>query len=84
MKHAGSDALDRIEPLLQQLRALDGLVEKTRGHFYRRSRGFLHFHEDPSGLHVDVRLEEQGDFARFRVETEKERAAVLKLIRSVL
>jgi hypothetical protein len=52
MRHAGAAALDQLEPLLQQLRALPALKEKARGVFYLRSRAFLHFHEDPSGLHA--------------------------------
>ena len=31
MKHARAEALDRLEPLLAQLRHVDGLTEKTRG-----------------------------------------------------
>ena len=45
MKHAGPKALDRIEPLLKQLRGHAGLKEKSRGCFYLRGRSFLHFHE---------------------------------------
>jgi hypothetical protein len=54
MRHARDQDLDRIEPLLAQLRALPGLVEKKRGVFYRKSRGFLHFHEDPKGMFADI------------------------------
>ena len=50
MKHAGGEALDRLEPLLERLRACPGMKEKTRGVFYRAGRAFLHFHEDPAGL----------------------------------
>ena len=78
MRHARAEALDGLEPFLERLRAVPGLVEKTRGVFYVRSRAFLHFHEDPSGLHADVRL--GSDFSRFRVETAEERDAVLARI----
>jgi hypothetical protein len=40
-----------------------------------RSKPFLHFHEDPSGLHADVRL--GPEFSRVRVETAGERDALL-------
>jgi len=66
MKHAGPQALDRLEPLIAQIRALPGLVEKQRGTFYRKSRAFLHFHEDPKGLFADIRLEGD-DFERIDV-----------------
>jgi len=66
MKHAGPEALDRLEPLIVRIRALPGLVEKQRGTFYRKSRAFLHFHEDPKGLFADIRLEGE-DFERIDV-----------------
>jgi hypothetical protein len=78
VRHAKTDALDALEPLLQRLRSVEGLNEKTRGVFYRRSKAFLHFHEDPSGLHADVRL--ASDFERFRVQTSKERDALVRRI----
>ncbi len=56
MKHAGPAALDRLELLLVQIRTLPGLVEKSRGVFYRKGKAFLHFHEDPAGLFADVRF----------------------------
>jgi hypothetical protein len=83
MKHAGPTALDQLEPLLSELRAFDALKEKARGVFYRRARAFLHFHEDPSGLHADLRLDGD-DFERFRVQDEAERAALLALVRQSL
>ncbi len=79
MKHAGPEALDSIEPLLEELRAVPSLVEKKRGVFYRGSRAFLHFHQDPSGMHADVRVGE--DFDRYRVETKSEQAKLLGLVR---
>ena len=54
MRHARDQDLDRIEDLLVLLRALPGLVEKKRGVFYRKSRAFLHFHEDPKGMFADI------------------------------
>ncbi len=83
MKHAGVDALDRLEPLLAAVRALPGLKEKGRGVFYRGGRACLHFHEDPAGLFADVRLS-GADFDRYRVETEQEREVFLLLIASQL
>ncbi len=80
MKHAGAAALDALEPLLAELRAMPGLKEKSRGAFYRRSSAFAHFHEDPAGLFADLRGE-SGDFDRFRVENEVERAAFLSQVR---
>lgn len=78
MRHATTPALDELEPFLSRLRALPSLVEKKRGVFYRGSKAFLHFHEDPSGLHADVRLD--AEFERFRVQTPDEQDALLALI----
>ena len=47
-----------------------------------RSKAFLHFHEDPSGLHADLRL--GSEFSRFRVETAEERDALLERIEAAL
>jgi hypothetical protein len=43
-----------VEGLLVELRTLPGLTEKKRGVFYRKSRAFLHFHEDPQGMFADI------------------------------
>jgi hypothetical protein len=66
---------------LSDLRAIDGLVEKSPGTFYRRSRAFLHFHADPSGLYADVRLHGD-DFDRRPVHTRAEQQQLLRAIRS--
>ena len=82
MRHARSEALDELEPLLGDLRSIPGLVERSRGVFFRRSKAFLHFHEDPSGPHADVRVGD--DFERHRVATAEERAGLLALISSAV
>ena len=75
MRHATSDALDRLEPLLAKLRLVEGLVERKRGTFYRKGNATLHFHEDPSGLYADVKLD--GEWQRLRATTATEQRAVL-------
>ena len=84
MKHAGEQALDRLEPMLEALRALDPLDEKKRGVFHVKSRAFLHFHEDPAGLFCDVRLDPANGFRRFRVETGRERSDLMSRIAAAL
>jgi uncharacterized beta-barrel protein YwiB (DUF1934 family) len=79
MKHAGSDTLTAIEPLLRQLREYSSLAERTPGSFYRKSTAFLHFHEDASGTYADVKLD-GAEFTRMRVSTSKEQAHLLALI----
>jgi hypothetical protein len=55
MKHAGSDALAGLAALLADLRSRNGLVEKKPGVFYRKSKAFVHFHEDQAGIYMDIR-----------------------------
>ena len=82
MKHAGQAALDGIEPMLAALRGLPGLKEKSRGTFYRGSKAFIHFHEDPAGMFADVRLAD--DFERMRVSTKREQDTCISKVRAVL
>ena len=70
MKHAGSDALDQLEPILIELRKISGLRERKRGAFYLGSAGFLHFHEDPAGFFADVKI--NGEFIRLPINSRKE------------
>jgi hypothetical protein len=82
VRHARGEALDELEPLLAALRDLPALRERSRGVFYRGGHAFLHFHEDPTGLHADVRLAK--DLERFRVQTSRERDALLARVRRAL
>lgn len=78
MKHATAAGLAGIEGLLGQVRQIPGLVEKRPGVFYRKSRAFLHFHEDPAGLFADYRPGEE--WIRLPVGTAAEQAALLVAI----
>jgi hypothetical protein len=80
MRHATPDDLVPIEALLRDLRSLSGLVERTPGTFYRRSRAFLHFHADPSGLFADIRLQGE-DFERIPIDSPAAQAALLGQVR---
>jgi hypothetical protein len=86
MKHAGPASLDALEPLLAEIRprvAIDPkIVEKKRGSFYRRGKGWLHFHEDPAGYFAD--LKGPDDWLRMRVSDADERQALMAAIDEVL
>jgi hypothetical protein len=83
MRHARDEDLDRVEPMLAELRALSGLTEKSRGVFYRRSRACLHFHADGDDTYADLRLE--GDvFERMRATTKAEQRALVAMVRRAL
>lgn len=80
MKHAGEQALDVLEALLVALRPLPGMTEKKRGVFYRKSKAFLHFHEDPAGLYADLRAATGGDFERYDVSTPSGRETLIGIV----
>ena len=82
MKHAGKAALDALDDLLSNVRALTGLKEKSRGVFYKRASAFLHFHEDTEGLFADLQID--GSWERFCVNTQEERLKLLARIKAVL
>jgi hypothetical protein len=82
MKHAGAKVLQRLSDLLGEIRQRPGLKEKKLGIFYFRSKSFLHFHEDPAGLFADLGF--GADFERYRVNTQKERRALLSAIDRLL
>ena len=77
MKHARDAALDSIEPVLIELRQLDDLREKKRGVFYKKSIAFIHFHEDPAGIFVDLRC--GSEWLRLPLNTAAERRRLLRL-----
>jgi hypothetical protein len=78
MRHATQEDLDRLEPLLVELRKLPQLRERSRGSFSRGSHAFLHFHEDSGEFFVDVKLD--GRFRRAKVTRRHKRAELLSRI----
>lgn len=79
MAHASSEALDKLEGLLEKIRALGIATEMKRGIFYRGGTAFLHFHEFPDGLAAD--LKQGGDFVRFPVDTKAQQAKLVAALR---
>ena len=79
MKHASPDTLAAIEPLLRKVRENTSLIQRTPGSFYRKSKAYLHFHEDPTGIYADVRLHGT-EFIRVRATTAQEQAHLVSLI----
>ena len=69
-----------LEPFLAELRQRHPqLREKSSGSFYVKSKGYLHFHEDPAGIFADVKLD-LIEFTRYRATTAKEQRALLARI----
>ena len=82
MKRTGAATLERIAPLLQELRAHPALREGRPGHFFLNSGEVLHFHDDPAGVFADLRLAE--GFVRLCVTTSAEQAELLGRIEDCL
>ena len=82
VRHVNDADLDRLEPLLDQLRRIDGLRERKRGNFMRNSRSFLHFHAHGDEFFADVRLADE--FERFPATTATEHRKLVQAIRSTL
>lgn len=80
MKHATDSTLQTMTALLDQLRQLPGIRERKLGVFYRKSRAFLHFHEDAEKIYADVRLGGP-DFERFPATTPAQQRTLLSAIR---
>src|SRR5262245_54525101 len=84
MRHMTPARLETIEPLLEQIRAIDGLVERASGRFYRRSKPVLHIH--PNGTnegYADVKLNGVF-FERMRATTKAEQKKLVAAIRRTL
>jgi hypothetical protein len=79
MKHADSNTLTQLAPLLDQVRRrVPPLNEKGAGRFYLKSVAFLHFHHDPSGLFADLKA--GGQWQRFSVNNEADYAVLLNAL----
>ncbi len=83
MRHARAEALAALEELLDGVRALHVLQERTPGSFYYKRAGFLHFHEDPAGLFADVKLDGR-HFERLEVTSLEQQYELLALIQACL
>lgn len=70
MKRAREEKVAKIEKELAELRKRVGLTEKKPGAFYRKGEALLHLREDPDGTFADLKAE--GQWVRFRVETQAE------------
>ena len=78
MKHATRASLDGFSEVLEQIKARAGLKEKKPGIYYRKSKSFLHFHKDSTGLFADLRAGD--DFDHYPVNTRREWQRLLSAI----
>ena len=68
MAHADEAALQRLLPLLRQLREIKGLREMKPGIFYLKGSAFLHFHDDAGALVGDLKKTSGSGFDRYPVD----------------
>ena len=69
MAHADDDALERLLPLLRQLREIKGLREMKPGIFHVKGAAFIHFHEAADALVGDLKKAGGSGFDRYPVDT---------------
>jgi hypothetical protein len=67
MAHADEAALQRLLPLLRQLREIKGLREMKPGIFYLKGSAFIHFHDEAGALFGDLKRA-RGGFDRYAVD----------------
>jgi hypothetical protein len=88
MKHGSAQTLRQLSALLEEIRRRQGLKEKKLGIFYRISKSFLHFHEDPAGTFADLTVRESliaiPSAYRAATNTAKERKELFAPIDRVL
>ena len=69
MAHADEASLQRLQPLLRQLRAIAGLREMKPGIFYLKGSAFIHFHDDAGALVADLKKAGGSGFDRYAIDT---------------
>jgi hypothetical protein len=68
MSHADEAALERLLPLLRQLREIKGLREMKPGIFYLKGSAFIHFHDEAGALVADLKKAGGSGFDRYAVD----------------
>jgi hypothetical protein len=77
-----ADALERLEPLLRQLRGVDALRERAPGTFTWRGAPLLHFHSLASGLVADVKAD--GRWLRYDLAAAGARRRLVSDVRRIV
>ena len=68
MAHADEAALERLLPLLRQLREIKGLREMKPGIFYLKGSAFIHFHDEAGAPVADLKKAGGSGFDRYAVD----------------
>lgn len=79
MKHATTETIAKLEPLLNRIRKFRELKEKKPGIYYYKFNAFLHFHEDGNQVYADIKLIPP-NFERFPASTSEQQDQLISLI----
>jgi hypothetical protein len=82
VRHARADDFAGCGELLDALRRIDGLKERSVGSFSRRGAAFLHFHVDGDRLLADVKVD--GEWERRPASSARERDALVRFATRVV
>ena len=69
MARAEAEALQKLLPVLRQLREIKGVQETRPGIFYARRDAFIHFHDEGGALHADLKKAGGSGFDRYPLAT---------------
>lgn len=69
MARAEAEALQKLLPVLRQLREIKGVQETKPGIFYARRDAFIHFHDEGGVLHADLKKPGGSGFDRYPLDT---------------
>jgi hypothetical protein len=66
---AEAEALQKLLPVLRQLREIKGVQEIRPGIFHARRDAFVHFHDEGGALFADLKKPGGAGFDRYPLET---------------
>ena len=69
MARAEAEALQKLLPVLRQLREIKGVQETKPGIFYARRDAFIHFHDEGGTLFADLKKPGGAGFDRYPLDT---------------
>ena len=78
MARAGSEALQKLLPVLRQLREIKGVREERPGIFYARREAFIHFHDEDGRLHADLKKPGGSGFDRYPLDSAAEQRKLVE------
>ena len=69
MARAEAEALQKLLPVMRQLREIKGVQEIRPGIFHVRRDAFIHFHDEAGALYAELKKPGGAGFDRYPLET---------------